>query len=171
MSLETWIIREINKMHEGGKMIFENICISLEMAKKLKENGIECKSCFYWVNARCEDESYRYVLAVLKQCGYSEILSDNHITDIKEIYPAPTLQEFLKLLPFEIQESGSLRVKYYLMIERLSAEYFRVKYISDSGVSIGRIDVDEDLKIALSETLIWLKQNNYLKPEYSKPEE
>ncbi len=74
----------------------ETICLSLELAKELKEAGFDKETCFIWYNCKCvgEEQSWKLVSSYYKQDGF--VTQDR----LDRIYPAPTSAEIV--LPMEI---------------------------------------------------------------------
>jgi hypothetical protein len=121
----------------------ENICISLETAKRLHEAGIKIKSYFYWVKNE-SDKATTYI---------EYYLTDSPEKKHCEVYPAPTAEELENLI---LRNHGYTRQKKRCVL-------YDPLGTMDGNLAILHIVEHADLKESLSEHLIWLTENGYLK--------
>jgi len=83
-------------------MTIENICVSLELAKKLKEAGYPQDSLFWWnfYSPGAMDEEFVRV-------AYGRYRLENIGQDSEESISAPTAAEIGEVLPDQIEENGN----------------------------------------------------------------
>jgi len=113
----------------------ENQVPTLETCKKLQEAGIEIDAYFEWVIGN------RGVLLLPEDW-------DGHYTNL---YPAPTAQELLEVMPDEIKGNS-------LKIEN-SDGCFETTYYSYRSSNIeDKYYCNENLAEALAQMLLWLKE-------------
>ena len=140
----------------------EDICVPLEMAKRLQEAGIVIDTVWYWIKRSdtwiLTNNDCRYSHCVEKWLGESERI----------LYPAPTADEFdYTELPDVVIRDG---VVYTLRITK-ALNHWRINYCNHNSYdkSICLIEYDKlgddfpenehKLCEVLAMVAIWLKQN------------
>ncbi len=123
-------------------MTLEQICVSLELSKKLKELGVDAPSYFKWES---------------REGGYSEIFHSKATSCAHAYYPAYIASELGELLPI------FARAYNQLSIEKGSVYKWAVKYECSRE---GECAIyDDKLSDALAKTLIYLLENGLIKAE------
>lgn len=135
-------------------MKLEDICISLETAKALVGVGLEIESVCWWI-----EQSYQVPMLV-------DHKPNVWMSDVK-IYPAPTVEELLILLPREIIIKKPYDI-YSLIIRKLLYDNIYVNYFNSKRWMLVNIAIHNErlsnIKLceALAELLLWLKKEGYL---------
>lgn len=141
-------------------MSLEDICISLETAKKLFKAGIKIDSEFYWVQK--SGYSFQSDWALITSADYLKLCFEPVYDDVHEVieaYPAPTAEE----------------IERYITDDYKDARYSFESFYEDGAISIRCYDYKHESLYksewygnkteALSEMLLWLQENGYLKGE------
>lgn len=143
-------------------MKLEQQCVSLELAKKLKELGVKQDSLFYWYSTKLHKEKDEFV-------NYGDLEKESqHLFPTKIICSAFTVAELWSLLPKELYvpykgNSGKKR-KYPQHIHLFS-------YGDGQGVCVNYTGGNtqetlyrkgDTMANALAIMLIWLIENKYL---------
>ncbi len=168
-------------------MNLESQSISLDLAMRLKELGLEKESLFYWIVL---DKSHSLYIV------HSKIHSIDRLREIEEgcliygkksfaigmdefiYYPAYTVSELLEILPAWVDFKADEPFNFgWLKIQKRSAKNIQyiVHYECDTQsledacnsvfMKIFTKNYDEQLSNALEKILIYLIQNNYVKVE------
>jgi len=159
-------------------MSLENLCVSLETAKKLHEAGIRVESCFYWWECSWGNhQNTEWHLGT----KYDSDLQKMNWAWLECSFPAPTAEELWKLIPYsfssdKIKYNDRGRLKFY--IDPIETYYPDVdkKLVAANVVAwhtyLARLDTDEykmkessnlHLCEALADMLLWLNEKGYLK--------
>jgi hypothetical protein len=124
----------------------QDICVSLDMAKKLKETGYpQEESLFHWL-AKGEHVLIKYFEYLVIQKEYANML-----------FAAPTTDELLERLPhcvsFDFYFEFLKRQPYY-MVSYISARQQKNLHSEQSSI--------KDPTNCLAQMWLWLKENNLL---------
>ncbi len=146
----------------------ENIVVSLEMARRLKEAGWpQDNSCFYWL--RCGDG----------KDDFSVSRTDVGRNSMVESFAAPTAEELLRRLPYKINTTTRKKTSIYgemfdtftLEIRVLSNRTYRI-YYKNKYTNLGRDPslggfkaTDILLCNSLASMFIYLSTHHLLSPE------
>jgi hypothetical protein len=133
------------------EMSLENICVSLETAKKLVEAGIVLESVFSWFFNKN---------ALYSTFPMLKFTNDNRAR--WSSYPAPTAEELWKLLPFCIGETPTSSLTPFMQTIILNTIVYRDSERKNDSVK-WMVVVKDTLCEAMSEMFFWLKENGYLK--------
>jgi len=128
----------------------EDIVVSLELAKKLKEAGVDSPSLFYW--RVWSDKSVDLVMEHEDDFDYSGVGRK-----VIEKIPAYTAAELMEKLPERIRVSE--RQHFYLVVYKLSISY-KVNYDHTFFDIIETLCEFENRKLsdALAQALIWCRE-------------
>lgn len=141
-------------------MKLEDQCVSLELARRLKEIGVEQKSYFWWSEFRNESSPKEQWANI-----YSEILDTDEKKDYwsraylkdQKFYSAFTFSELIEIFPADLiiketdKDFGDQSISYRLMIQKLLdgwSIYYYEKH--DDLISFdGKKLVDETAKMLI----------------------
>ena len=133
-------------------MNIEDQVVSVEVAKKLKEIGVEQESLFYW--RVWNDETVDCAI------GYEDYDFSGAGRKIVERISAFTVAELMEQLPAVIETKAG---RYRLTIEKYEHLWY-VSYIGTAGDALETI-LNKKLADALGEMLIWLVERGYVEVE------
>jgi hypothetical protein len=120
--------------------------VSLELAKKLQDHGIEVESAFYW--------------CWYKGTGWELVAADKKHSVRRPAAPAPTLDELLEVLPKHIRFEVEVL---YLSVSVAWNQQFRIGYYnSDNSLGKQIYDANPTLTDAAAQLLIWCVENNHM---------
>ena len=128
----------------------EDIVVSLELAKRLKEVGVRQESMLFWVRWKDKDKwSIR--------CPDEYMREEWKFSPLVECYSAYTATELMEKLPERIRVSE--RQHFYLVVYKLSNSY-KVNYDHTFFDTIETLCEFEDRKLsdALAQALIWWRE-------------
>jgi hypothetical protein len=121
-------------------------CVSLELAKQMKEAGFNKETEFWWVHNKIRDTwEIKY--------GLSECIKEHQ--ESWEHYPAPLATEILEELPNEL---GNLKE---LTIHKLPEEKWRVNYWDDEKLKCIQ-KFDKSLPNALAKLWLYLRKEKII---------
>ena len=123
----------------------EKYCVSLEIAKKLKEAGWKKETEFWW------HETMKVEL--VDKVWYKGVKEDVG----GRFFPAPITDEILEELPYEIKIQDRF---YWLCIEKEPDHY--IVFYKDENKDISEFREDKSLPNALAKMWLYLKSNNLL---------
>jgi len=142
----------------------EEICVSLETAKRLQEAGIVIDAIFYWAKLTGRDfQSDWHII------GHDEMVNisfGKYAIETYQFYPAPTADEFeWDVLPDLLSIDG---VTYFIKITK-AVNHWRVNYWRDDWDVVDLISYDKlgdlfpvnDHKLCevMASVAIWLKHD------------
>ena len=140
-------------------------CVSLELAKELKENGFLQKSFNSWVKSYDVGKELK---GIIPDCGSFYWFDKEQMIDRYEIerYSAPTSDEILKKLPsFIFNNDGDncyLTISKDYYTDKFKAVYV-INYNSVSGFTPVKEMEEEKLSNALAKMWLYLKKEGYIK--------
>lgn len=141
----------------------EDICVSLETARRLHDAGIVIDSCFYWIQYDAYDFELRTDFHLVSNDAMENKRHDDTV-NVLRYYPAPTAEEFdYTELPDSIVRNGTL---YFLRITK-AVNHWRLYYYDrydehDSFPDYDYLDPfpkEHKLCEVMASVVIWLKQN------------
>jgi len=133
-------------------MNIEDQVVSVEVAKKLKEIGVEQESLFYW--RVWNDETVDCAI------GYEDYDFSGAGRKIVERISAFTVAELMEQLPAVIETKAG---RYRLTIEKYEPRWY-VSYIGTAGDALESV-LNRKLADALGEMRLWLVKNGYVEVE------
>ena len=155
---EGWKIGEFNPNdpNGGGKkgMRKEDIVVSLKLAKKLKEAGVNSPSLFYW--RIWDDKSVDLAMGDEDDFDYS-----GAGRKVREKIHAYTVMELIDALPSSIKTKvEGKEYDYMLAIHKGNSNWYAVSYESGSCDDFDVLQefASEKLANALARTLIWWRK-------------
>lgn len=135
-------------------MTLENQCVSLELAKEMKELGFKQESLFWWVEPRPSSGRNKW-----------EII-DCQDTHVKENYSAYTVAELGEMLPMSLtaEQMGNAPEYGEMYLEMWHDSYgWRLTYRNDNEQSILEEPIEADTEVnARAKMLCYLKKNNLI---------
>ena len=142
--------------------MLEDICISLETARKLVEAGIKIEYYFFWVRTYGFDIESKWEIRTMKELIVlgldQEIEDDVHEVALFEVYPAPTAEELWELLPFCIGKKPNSDLTPYMKDVTLGGIAY---WDRESKEILHLIVIKSTLCESFAKMAIWLKQNGY----------
>lgn len=131
-------------------MKIEQICVSLELAKKLKEAGYRQESLFGWV----ENLNGDFSLVGIRPDR------NKQINKLMDWYSAPTASELGEALPSRIINKDEFG---YLIIQKLQlSNRYNISYISMEELEISQAFIDKSEANARAKMWLYLKEKGLL---------
>lgn len=151
-------------------------CVSLEIARKLKDLNVKQESMFYWCTPKGDFQREEYE----KYDGFSLYINEEHFpyiykdrlyvggcgccerdSETEESYSAFTVAELGEILPWEIQAESASRKNASLIIQKYTDDW-HIAYVTDINLSPCVYIIDKKEANARAKMLIHLIENKII---------